>query len=250
MAITVARKLISGSAIATEQYALDVGDAVIGKSLVLNESLDRQLMRISATVEWAQNNIMTSFYSVSDDGKKTNDHATFTVRIARNPKWLSQWKRNAFFVKGRIAQLHTSAQDGEVHRLKRRMAYKLFSSFVDYDAAYQGMQEVFLDAKNLEATATISLQIDDEGFAFNPRWVDSFGHIAGFVMNSKDTDGAELVFINHGWDSFKSMAKFSKDKLYTTYNRMENLEGNMFIGDTYIIDDQGDIVGIVEGVKV
>lgn len=90
-----------------------------------------------------------------------------------------EWKRNSYLIQSRVTALRHGVDGGDSHLLKKGIVYKLFSSLVEYDSAYQGMQEVVLDSKQLEATAKVKFQVDDEGFYFNPRWVDSLGHIAG-----------------------------------------------------------------------
>jgi len=148
--------------------------------------------------------------------------------------------------------LQSGVTDERTHLIKRRMAYKLFSSVVEYDTKYQGMQEVLLDSEHLEASAKVKFQTteDDGKFCFSPFWIDSLGHLAGFVMNGNDSvDSKVQVFVNHGWDSMRCAQEFSPDKQYRTYVRMQNIGGTMHSGDVYIFDDDV-VVGVYQGVKV
>lgn len=81
------------------------------------------------------------------------------------------------------------------------MVYKLFGSLVDYSDSYQGLKEVVLDTANLEANAQIDLQAspEDGNFYLPPYFIDSIGHLAGFIMNGNDgLDAKNQVFISHG----------------------------------------------------
>jgi naphtho-gamma-pyrone polyketide synthase len=131
------------------------------------------------------------------------------------------------------------------------LAYRLFATLVDYGDAYQGMQEVILDSEDLEATAKVSFQVDDNGFTFNPCWVDSLGHIAGFIMNAGYAHGAkDQVFINHGWERMRCAVKFARGRTYQVYNRMQLETGTSYVGDTYIFDEDKTLVAIYEGIRV
>jgi naphtho-gamma-pyrone polyketide synthase len=137
-------------------------------------------------------------------------------------------------------------------KIKRGMAYKLFGAVVEYGKSYQGMEEVILDSAAHEATARVKFQTTDKDgdFHFSPFWVDSFGHIAGFIMNANENNDPSLqVFINHGWDRMRCTTSFSPDKTYQTYNKMQNVGGTLFSGDTYILES-GNVVAVFEGVKV
>lgn len=156
----------------------------------------------------------------------------------------------SFLINHRVSALEESVDNGTAHKMKRGIVYKLFSSLVDYSQGYRGMEEVILDSNELEATAKINFQAEEEGFHLNPQWIDSLGHIAGFIMNGNDTVvSTDTVFVNHGWDGMKIWTEFSKDKTYRTYNKMQHTTNNLYIGNTYILE--GDqIVAVFSGVKV
>ena len=193
---------------------------------------------------------MIEFSSSSSDGRKITSHATCEVRIVQNQTWQLEWRKNAYLIKNRITSLQKAVDEGDSDKVKRRMAYKLFSVLVDYDDIYQGMQEVVFDSNELEATAKVAFQVDDNGFTFNPCWIDSLGHIAGFIMNASDNiHSMKEVFINHGWDALRCAVQIQKGKTYQTYNKMQNWDGKTYVGDTYILDGDS-IIAIFEGVKV
>ncbi len=230
---------------------MNVSEMTVSKPLIASGN-GPQLFRASASADWDARRLFMNFYSVTADGKKIADHANCAVILEDTATWLKEWKRNAYLIKGRIDSLEQGVDQGQSHKVKRGLAYKLFGALVDYGQCYQGMQEVILNSAQLEATARIKFQTTEkeENHYFSPYWVDSLGHIAGFVMNANDgIDSKRQVFVNHGWDSMRCTTRFSRDRVYQNYVRMQNIGGTMYAGDTYIFDGD-DVVAIYQGVKV
>ncbi|XP_044721728.1 starter unit:ACP transacylase in aflatoxin biosynthesis domain-containing protein [Hirsutella rhossiliensis] len=248
VALTVAKTLVQGNA-AASFTGFDVCDMKIDRPLIALPSETSHLFRVSATADWTSQIISLSIYSVGASGTMTMSHASVNVRLSTDKAaWLNEWKPMAYLINGRIASLERGVISGNCHRLKRAMVYKLFGSLVDYSDGYQGMQEVILDSEELEATAKVSFRVDDQGFVVNPQWIDSLGHLAGFIMNGNEhVQSDKQVFINHGWNRLRFAETPEKGKVYTTYNRMQLVEGKLYAGDTYILD--GDrIVGVFDKV--
>ncbi len=230
---------------------MDVSDMTVNKPLVAIEK-SPQLFRASASADWKARRVLINFYSVNSDGKKTLDHANCTVKLEDSRKWLKDWRRNAYLIKSRIESLEKGVDQGQSHKVKRGLAYKLFSALVDYGPCYQGMQEVTMNSAQLEATARVRFQTTEkeENHYFSPYWIDSLGHLAGFVMNANDgIDSKRQVFVNHGWDSMCCAIQFSRNKTYQTYVRMQEIVGTMYAGDTYIFDGD-EVVALYQSVKV
>lgn len=248
--MTMADHLLKSNNMQTDTTGLDVRDMKVERPLIAVPNSGTQLLRVSASADWSSKVVSLAFYNINAQGRKVADNATCQVKITTNQTWLQDWKRNSYLIKSRVASLHKGVDGGNSHKMKRGMVYKLFSTLVDYDPKYQGMQEVVLDSHELEATAQVSFQVGDEGFYFNPRWVDSLGHIAGFIMNGNDNiHSKDQVFVNHGWDAMRCTTRFTQGKTYQSYNRMQLASGTMYIGDTYIIDE-GTVVAVFEGFKV
>ena len=251
IALTLANYLLLQTHPDSKDMVMDVCNMTVDKPLIAKD-IPSQLFRVTAAIDWASRSTALHFFSVSAEGKKTTDHSRCTVQYAEPEAWLSVWKRNAYFVHDRIAQLRKGVEEGGNHRMKRGMAYKLFGSVVNYGDKYQGIEEVVLDSSQLEATARVRFQADekDGSFYFSPYWIDSLGHLSGFTMNANDAiDSKEQVFINHGWDSMRCSKRFSPLVTYTTYVRMQLLQGNLYAGDVYIMEDN-TIVAVYGGVKV
>ena len=230
---------------------MDVCNMVVEKPLIATGQKS-QLFRASATVDWTAQRAVIQFYSVNSEGRKTVDHAKCVVRYGNRNTWLEEWKRNAYMVKACIEKLVKGVNDGQSHKLKRGMAYKLFSALVQYDQKYRGMEEVILDSAQLEATGRVKFQATEKDGSFycSPYWIDCLGHLSGFVMNANDAvDSKTQVYVNHGWESMRCSGKFSPDKTYQTYVKMQLVGGTMFAGDVYIFDENS-IVAVFQGVKV
>lgn len=253
LALTVANYMLleSPNKLSTATTGLEINNVRVDNPLIALHTETSHRFRVSAKAEWSSNLISMQIYSVNSSGKRTTSHAKIDVQVAPQQRWITEWKRNTHLITSRIDALDQSIRsDSGSHMIKRGMAYKLFGALVQYGKEYQGMSEVILDSNRLEAVATVDLQIGQEGFTLNPRWIDSLGHIAGFIMNANDgVDSRTQVFINHGWERMRVAAPISEGKTYRAYNCMQLVEGTSYAGDTYILEG-GQIVAIFEGVRV
>lgn len=230
---------------------MDVSSMIIEKPLIAKNQ-GTQLLRVSATADWASASVAIRYYSVTAQGQKILDHAKCTLKYADGNAWAEEWKRSAYLIKGRIDSLEQGVDGGKTHKIKRGMAYKLFSALVEYDQKYKGLEEVVIDSAALESTARVVLQATekDGDFYQSPYWIDSLGHISGFTMNANDAiDSKSQVFVNHGWDSMRCSKKFSFNTDYRTYVKMQKSTGTMYVGDVYIFEGD-NIVAVFGGVRV
>ncbi|KAJ9668079.1 hypothetical protein H2201_001885 [Coniosporium apollinis] len=232
------------------RVAMDIAKMSIDKPLIAKDP-DNQRYRVSATADWTTYTIAFNIFSVTPEGKKTVNHANCLVRFGDPKVWLAEWKRSDYLIKPRIQSLLNSVDDGQASRLKRPMAYKLFATFVEYDQKYRGMEEAVLDSANFEATARVKFQDTekDGNYYLSPYRVDSLGHLSGFTMNANETiDTNVQVYLNHGWESMRCSGRFSSEKIYRTYVKMQPTEGTIYAGDVYIFDEDV-IVAVFQGVK-
>ncbi|KAL1970787.1 hypothetical protein VTN77DRAFT_2621 [Rasamsonia byssochlamydoides] len=227
---------------------LDICNMTVPKPLIA-KNVGPQLFRAAATADWNEKCASVQVYSVNTNGKKIADHASCLVKFSDCNVWREDWGRHAYLIRRSIDRLVQSAADGESHRLGRGMAYKLFSALVEYDSNYKSMEEVILDSEQYEATARVKFQAKQGNFHRNPFWIDSLGHLSGFVMNANDaTDSKNHVFVNHGWDSMRCLKKFSADATYRTYVKMQPWQNNIYAGDVYVFEGD-DIIAVYGGVK-
>ncbi|RPB26895.1 conidial pigment polyketide synthase PksP/Alb1 [Terfezia boudieri ATCC MYA-4762] len=252
IAFTLGDYLLVQSGCDTNKTAMDISKMVVDKPLIArSQPTSRQLFRVSVNADWISQTARVQLYSVTDEGKKSTDHAKCIIKFVENNTWLEKWKRNEYLIQARIDRLHSGVEGGQSHKIKRGMAYKLFSAFVEYDQRYRGMEEVTLDSAAYEATARVKFQASekDGNYYFSPYWIDSLGQLSGFTMNANDVvDSKTQVFVNHGWESMRCAKRFSVDKTYQTYVKMQNVGGTMFSGDVYILEE-GTIVAVFRGSK-
>lgn len=210
----------------------------------------KQLFRVSATAKWAEESAQVQVWSVTSEGKKIIDHAYCTLKFFDISAAELEWKRNTYLIKRSIKHLQESTESGEAHRMKRGMVYKLFAALVEYDDNYKSIQEVILDSDQHEATALVKFQAPPGNFHRNPFWIDSIGHLSGFIMNASDaTDSKNQVFVNHGWDSMRCLKKFDPNVTYRTYVRMQPWQNSIWAGDVWMFDGD-NVVAMFGGVKV
>jgi naphtho-gamma-pyrone polyketide synthase len=227
---------------------LDVCNVTVPKPLIAKGG--KQLFRVSATANWAEEQAKVQVWSVTPEGKKILDHASCTVKFFDTNAAASEWKRSAYLIKRSIEHLQESTISGQAHRMKRGMVYKLFASLVDYDENYKSIREVILDSDQHEATALVKFEAPPGNFHRNPFWIDSIGHLSGFIMNASDnTDSKNQVFVNHGWDSMRCLKKFDPSVTYRTYVRMQPWKDSIWAGDVYLFEGD-EIVAVYGGVKV
>lgn len=227
---------------------LDVSDVAITKPFIARTG--EELFRVAATADWAEKQAKIQIYSVTAKGKKILDHGTLMVKFFDCEALQLEWKRHSYLIKRSIDRLQESAESGDAHRMKRGMVYKLFAALVDYDDNFRSIREVILDSDQNEATACVKFQAPPGNFHRNPFWIDSFGHLSGFIMNANDTtDSKNQVFVNHGWDSMRCAKKFSPDVTYRTYVRMQPWQNTIWAGDVWIFDGD-DVVAVFGSVKV
>lgn len=256
VALTLANYMLlqSPQRLSTATTGLEVNNVRVDNPLIARPDETTHRIRISASIKWSSHFFSMAIFSVDGNGRCTTSHAKLEVRVTPQQRWLDEWKRSTHLITSRIDALDRSVyshnENPDSHLIKRGMAYKLFSALVEYGKDYQGMAEVVLDSKRLEAVATVEFQVGQQGFYLNPKWLDSLGHIAGFIMNANDgIDSRTQVFINHGWERMRFAEPFQRDKIYRAYNRMQLVEKTTYAGDTYILE--GDrVVALFEGVTV
>ncbi|KAK1751945.1 polyketide synthase for naphthopyrone YWA1 [Echria macrotheca] len=247
IAVTLGNYLSESNPIPTNN-GVEVADMATTKPLLMRNPGKTELFRVSAEANWASQEAQVAFYSVDLSGNKTIEHATCTIRFGNPDAWLSEWKRVAHLVRSRMQNVRDAARDGNSHLIKRGMVYKLFENCVEYGEAFQGIDEVCLDSKAHEATARVNLKDNSTCFHANPYYIDSLGHLSGFIMNATESfDYKTQVFLNHGWESIRCAVKLSPTEQYDTYVKMESTNGSHYVGDVYVF--QGDrIIGVNQGV--
>ena len=212
---------------------------------------DGQYLEVCAVSNLEDNSALLKFTSVTNDGRKIQEHAECVVKFEDITSWTEEWGRIQFMVQSQMKSLQQRLEEGTAHKILRGMAYKLFKVLVSYDRRYQGMAEIILDGKQTEAVSKVRFQTKEEDgdFYCSPYWIDSLAHISGFTVNASDIlDSEKSVYISHGWSAIKLSCALSAEKEYQSYVRMIPCQGNMSVGDVYIFEGE-DIIGVVNGLK-
>ncbi|PQE21599.1 polyketide synthetase protein [Rutstroemia sp. NJR-2017a WRK4] len=248
IAMTLGDYLHEGGNPMKKNRGVEVADMSTTKPLLMKTPGKSELFRVSAEADWASQTAQLVFYSVGSHGEKTIEHATCTVRFGDPDAWISEWNRTAYLVQSRMQNLRDATQSGQYHLIKRGLVYKLFENCVEYGEKFQGIEQVYLDSKSHEATARVAFKDESTCFYGNPYYIDSLGHLSGFIMNATESfDYKAQVFLNHGWESIRCAVKLSPENKYDTYVKMRSLDGKKFVGDVYIF--HGDtVIGVNQGV--
>lgn len=211
-----------------------------------------QHLQIEGTADLELSQVEIRFRTVTADGSKVlAEHASGIVKYEDMDTWREEWARTQFMVQTQIDILKQKLDTGSAHKVLRGMAYKMFKALVTYADNYRGMEEVILDGKQTEATATVKFQTTpaDGEFFCSPYWIDSLAHLSGFIVNaSEHLDSENSVYISHGWGSIKISKPLSPEKKYRSYVRMQPAPGNVSVGDVYILEGE-EVIGMVMGLK-
>lgn len=249
IAETLCDHLISQFRPDMKELGFNVADMVVDKPLIFNGS-GKQRLRVSATADWVRKFTEVRYYSTTETGKKVADHAKCKVYFEDVSIWQKDWQRVKYMVTRSIKTLNEGVDNGSSDKVKRGMAYKLFGALVNYHNNYKGMAEVVFNGCEHEGTAQVKFQAPPGDFYRNPFWIDSLGHLTGFIMNASDgIDSKTQVFVNHGWDSTRISKKYSQDSTYQTYVKMQPVGGGMYAGDLYVFEAD-EIIAVYGGVKV
>lgn len=249
MALTVAKYIYRVIYPNQPTPAIDVYDMHVSKPFILDQRND-VLFRISATANKQGGQLQ--FYTVHRrDQSKRTDHAACEIQFDEFKKWSTKWARKSYLIEERLVALDAASAAGKAHRIQRGLVYKLFSSFVDYNADYQGIEELVLDSPRFEASARVVLKPTEQGsvYEFPPTWIDSFCHLSGAILNASDAmDSKKFVFISHGWKSLRLLEGLKTGISYRTYTRMQETDEDIMEGDVWIFNGS-KVVGLAKGIK-
>ncbi|CAJ2509016.1 Uu.00g140420.m01.CDS01 [Anthostomella pinea] len=225
-------------------YKVNVEHMRVDKSLILHDG-GKCEFEVGVTYDVDGTKADMVIHSVAPNSSKPQTHARCTLRFQDSREWTECWEKDKYLIQRSIQWLEGRAEDRLDSRLSSGMVYKLFSSLVEYGAAYKGLQSVLLNSADYEGTAHVQLQSTEGGFAWNPLWIDSFGQLAGFMMNCHPLTAPDQVFINHGWESMRCLKPFHQGTVYQSYVRMRCVEGTTYRGDVYVLEH--DVIIAVYG---
>lgn len=214
---------------------------------------------ITTTVQKTSNprEVIVSFAS-REGNKASQDHGGCTITFETEDDWDVEWSRTSHFVK---AAKNALVNDPKTHHLPRSIVYKLFASLVDYDAAFQGMETVYVapDFKG-DVTARITLpnsvnnNVNQAEFLVNPYWSDAVIQASGFLLNGNPGLAASECFLFTGVDEMKLKHERLRTggsyesyiHLTETVDSQTQARGGHAKGDVYIFEGE-EIIGVVKG---
>ena len=246
MALVAACYIWSRVKLNDQPLTMEVSELIISKPLIIQPDSARQLVRITVLGDRRSEHLRLTF--TAHDQVENVKYAHCSVSFGDGKDWKSKWAEQAYLFRARIDHLTSSPN---VHRVMRNMVYKIFSGFVKYDREYQGLEEVYLDSEQLEATARVTFQASATSGTFkcNPCWIDSLAQLSGFVLNGSDTTSENTVYISHGWESMQITSSLSKAKSYQTYVRMQSSGSqDMMSGSVYVFEEES-IIAVFNRVK-
>ena len=209
-----------------------------------------QLLQLETSIDMSTNSMKYNWFNVNSEGVRASDaFAHATVEFEDSTPWKLEWERVSHFVAGRIESLTQMAAEGTANRLSRNMAYTLFQNVVDYADKYRGMQSVVLH--DYEAFADIELTAERHGtWHTPPHWIDSVSQLAGLIMNGSDASNTkDFFYVTPGYENFRMIGRLEAGAKYRSYVKMlPTKDPHVHSGDLYILRD-GQIVGLVGGMK-
>jgi iterative type I PKS product template protein len=223
---------------------MNVRDMAVQKTLISGD-MTPHIISINAKASESKQSIQMNISS------QEGQHASFVVEFYKESECADEWRRIEFLVESRMESLREQRQGHEAHVLSQAVVYKLFSAFVDYEKTFQGMKKVYLSPLHWEATADVVLEAPgaDQTFTVPPYWIDSIGHLSGFVLNAHLTDhNPKSVYVSHGWESLRLAKTLVLGKKYRTYVRMEErTAGNLVTGDLYCFE-KSSVIAVFSGI--
>lgn len=228
-------------------------DMEVFKPLILREQTEDRTLEVTANVDLTKSEAKLRFQSIDTNSNgQVTLHATCVITYEDIKTWTSSWNSISYLLEGRIDTLKEKLAKNEADKLSRGLTYKLFSTFVDYKAPFQGMEEVIIDGANFEGTSTVKFQTTekDGNYHVSPFWIDSLVHLGGFILNGTTAiDTNKFVHISHGWKAIRFAEPLDKLKTYNAYVKMQQTgESNVIAGDVYIFES-GKIIGVCVGLK-
>jgi iterative type I PKS product template protein len=230
---------------------VNCGDMEVIKPLIVQGDGALQTLQVSITADFDRNSANVNYSVVDSAGRQLEHHAKCIITFEDKAVWAHDWASTSYLIHSRIDTLKDRLSSGDANQVSRKLAYKLFASLVNYDVKYQGMEEVVFDSTNFEATARVNFQTNDNDhdFLVNPYWIDSVGHISGFIVNGSDaTDSKNFVYISHGWSGMRLIRPLQRTSTYTTHVKMQAAPKNIMAGDVYILEGD-EVVGVWKGIR-
>ncbi|KAI3394864.1 hypothetical protein diail_2151 [Diaporthe ilicicola] len=239
--------------IADEVPPMDLSDMEIFSPCVVSPDPDqRQVLMVTATQRSSSGPVELVFSTSYDDEETYRQNARCAVHLTSKTASFSNANKNLYLIQDRAEMLRRKEPEGDVHKLKKKMVYKLFKTVVDYSPRYFGMEDLLLSSDRPESCARLCFDTaaEPENFVHNPFWIDCLAQLGGFSLNVNPPSGQDDVYISHGWQSMRILHRLSNKENYACYVCMQPSEtqSGVWSGDVYVYSDN-TVVALCMGLK-
>jgi iterative type I PKS product template protein len=238
---------------ADEVPPMDLSDMEIFSPCVVSTDIDqRQVLLVTATQHSPSSPVELVFSTSFDDEETYRENARCVVHLTSKATAFSEANKNLYLIQDRVEMLRRKEPEGDVHKLKKKMVYKLFKTVVDYSPQYFGMEDLLLSSDRPESCARLCFDTpaEPQNFVHNPFWIDNLAQIGGFSLNVNPPSGQDDVYISHGWQSMRILRRLSDKEDYSCYVCMQPSETQpgVWSGDVYVYSGCS-VVALCMGLK-
>lgn len=232
---------------------MDLSDMEISSPCVVSTDPDqRQVLLVTATQHSPSSPVELIFSTSHDDEETHRQNARCVVHLTSKTASFSEANKNLYLIQDRAEMLRRKEPEGDVHKLKKKMVYKLFKTVVDYSPRYFGLENLLLSSDRPESCARLCFDTtaEPENFVHNPFWIDSLAQLGGFSLNVNPPSGKDDVYISHGWQSMRILHRLSDQESYACYVCMQPSEAQpgVWSGDVYVYSGN-TVVALCMGLK-
>ncbi|KAK7707761.1 Type I Iterative PKS [Diaporthe eres] len=238
---------------ADEVPPMDLSDMEIFSPCVVSTDADqRQVLMVTATQHSPSSPVELVFSTSYDDEETYRQNARCVVHLTSKAAAFTEANKNLYLIQDRAEMLRRKEPEGDVHKLKKKMVYKLFKTVVDYSPRYFGMEDLLLSSDRPESCARLCFDTpaEPENFVHNPFWIDTLAQLGGFSLNVNPPSGQDDVYISHGWQSMRILRRLSDQENYACYVCMQPSEAQpgVWSGDVYVYSGNS-VVALCMGLK-
>ena len=252
MAFAAAKYLFAKSNAEENVITMVLEDLEITHPLIASgRDVLQQNVTVNASMAHGSDLVKVSFGSRAAGSSSAHEHGSCAVRLGEAAKLRADHHDSSQEVKAKLDSLVASAKTGQQLRLPKLIVYKLFASLVDYKAAYQSMDEVYLDNSHKDAAASVRLKNNENTgtFACNPYWIDAIIHLAGFVLNGDMTKPDDVAYISTGFKELFILEPLKQNTEYFSFSsiQVEDKKG-VSIGQVYVFQERR-LVAVCVGIS-
>lgn len=211
----------------------------------------QKTVEVNASITHASKLVEITFSSKISGSSSVHGHGSCAVRLGEAVKLQGDHQDSSKEAKSKLDLLIESAKTGQQLRLPKPIVYKLFASLVQYDAAYQSMDEVYLDNSHKDAAASVRLTTNEDvgNFTCNPYWTDAITHLAGFVLNGDATKPDDVAYIATGFKELFILNALRQDTQYSDFSTIQD-EDKKGVSSGHVHVFQGQrLVAICAGIS-